>query len=218
MKIASKSDIGRVRDKDEDSILAMTVSSAYKSKTYEKHLLILGDGVGGLPSGELASYLATKYLSSYLLPELLTEKTVDYSSSLHAGIKDANRGILEYALRNPEHAGMCTTLVAAVISEEKLFVGSVGDSRLYVLSGDDMKQVTVDHRDVEPDSFKAKLRSGDVILLCCDGLTDQLKEEEIRKIISKSRSLDAACSALVGEANGRGGVDNVSLILAEVGG
>ncbi|MBN2013831.1 MAG: serine/threonine-protein phosphatase [Candidatus Altiarchaeota archaeon] len=229
IKVAHRSETGKIRDRDEDSIVVLRINAVYESKKYERLLLVLGDGVGGSPSGETASYLATKMLAEYMLPELSSSvRDVDYSPSLKAGIKQANRSLLDYAARNPKHAGMCTTMVAAVLDDLRLYVGNVGDSRLYIINKRGVKQVTEDHVDmggalqqaigclpeVEPSVFKADVGAEDIVLLCCDGLTDMVSDEEIRGKVLESRSLDEACDALVGMADERGGIDNISLILA----
>lgn len=227
-RTAYRSETGRVRDRDEDSIIVLRSSSVYQSEEYDRTLLILADGVGGSPSGEIASYLAAKMLAEYLLPELSSSmRGRDYLSSLKTGIKETNRRVIEYAARNPQHEGMCTTLVAAVLEDERLYVGNVGDSRLYLIDKEGIRQVTEDQvgmggmllqavgylPEVEPDTFRVVLQAGDRVLMCCDGLTDAVSDEEIKEGVLKSKNLREACSTLVDLANERGGVDNISLIL-----
>lgn len=229
MEIGYRSDKGKLREIDEDSIVVLRTNAVYESKVCRRILMVLGDGVGGAPSGEVASYLGTKMLAEYLLPELLSKaEDIDYLNSLKAGIKQVNRSLLEYAARHPEHEGMCTTLVAAVLDDSRLYVGNVGDSRLYVLNGKGVRQVTEDHVDlggalqqavgslpeVEPDVFKVDVGVGDRILICCDGLTDSVSEEEMQEKVFKCGGLGEACDALIEIANDRGGIDNISLILA----
>jgi protein phosphatase len=66
-----------------------------------------------------------------------------------------------------------------------------------------------------PATARIQLRQGDVLLLCSDGLSGKLRNEEIRQIVSDSGdNLAAACAALVAEANNRGGEDNITVVLA----
>lgn len=230
MDAAYYSDVGRLREKDEDSIIVLKIGTCYSQRKSERMLLVLGDGVGGGPSGEVASFLATKMLSEYLLPELLASaQGIDYLPSLREGVREVNRRIMDYCIRNPQHQGMATTLLAAVIEDYTLMACNVGDSRLYVITEKEMKKITVDHTDagglltqavglpyVEADLFKINLTKGNKVLLCCDGLTDMLSEKKIHSIIKEKRGLNSACLSLIKEANEAGGADNISVILAEV--
>jgi len=68
--------------------------------------------------------------------------------------------------------------------------------------------------ELTPATARIQLRKGDLLLLCSDGLSGKLRNEEIREIISAAEDLGAACSALVAEANNRGGEDNITVVLA----
>ena len=142
---------------------------------------------------------------------------------------------------------MGTTVVAATVQENYLYVANVGDSRLYLID-QEIEQITRDHSLVEEmirvgelqrkdakshpdrniitravgvrtpvkiDFFDIKLEPGDVILLCSDGLTNMVEDEDILRIVKKSSSLKEAAQRLVTEANKNGGKDNISVVLAE---
>ena len=70
--------------------------------------------------------------------------------------------------------------------------------------------------DVEPDFFKVELNEGDIVLMCTDGLTNMLEDEEIRMIVKKGRDIVEIATTLVEEANKAGGSDNISVVLLEV--
>ena len=72
------------------------------------------------------------------------------------------------------------------------------------------------HPAVYPDSCKVELEPGNYVLLCCDGLSDVLSDEEIRETIVKAEDLKNACSALIDAANNAGGPDNISVILIRI--
>lgn len=68
--------------------------------------------------------------------------------------------------------------------------------------------------ELTPATARIQLRQGDMLLLCSDGLSGKLRNEEIREIVAAAGELRAACSALVAEANNRGGEDNITVVLA----
>ncbi|MCM1241867.1 MAG: SpoIIE family protein phosphatase, partial [Roseburia sp.] len=68
---------------------------------------------------------------------------------------------------------------------------------------------------VEADFFNLELREGDTILLCSDGLTNMVKDEEIQQILKNGKSLKERAEALVQAANNNGGKDNISVIIIE---
>jgi PPM family protein phosphatase len=68
--------------------------------------------------------------------------------------------------------------------------------------------------ELTPATARIQLRQGDMLLLCSDGLSGKLRNEEIRQIVSAAEDLGAACTALVAEANDRGGEDNITVVLA----
>ncbi|HEV7684489.1 MAG TPA: PP2C family serine/threonine-protein phosphatase [Pyrinomonadaceae bacterium] len=68
--------------------------------------------------------------------------------------------------------------------------------------------------DVTPVTGRIKLRRGDILLLCSDGLSGKLRSEDIQNIVSSNHDLAKACEELIAEANNRGGEDNITVILA----
>ncbi len=160
----------------------------------------------------------------------------------------ANSGIFELSSENRDFEGMGTTLVAATIDGNRLKVGNVGDSRLYIVNGKHIRQITTDHSLVEEmirmggldresarthpnkniitravgvayavsaDFYEVQLQEGDIVLLCSDGLSNMLEDEEIRMLVNAQRDIMEKAEALVRAANQNGGRDNISLILIE---
>ncbi len=213
---------------DEDSIVILRANTVHNSKEFNATILILGDGMGGHNAGEIASYIATRTVGRFLIQRLLY-KELDYLSELDLGVREANKAVLEYSKKNPECEGMGTTLVAAILIDRNLYVANVGDSRLYIINNNkkDIRQVTVDHSmgggiltraigcdpKVKVDTFHAKLKKDDLILLCCDGLSDVVRNDEIKKIALSTEDPQDACDRLIELADSRGSPDNVSLIL-----
>jgi len=249
MEVAYRSDIGKIRDLDEDSILVIRIDSVYSSIRQERALFILADGMGGHNAGEVASSLAVRKIAEYLFPTLISLADVDWSLALRSGIKEVNKSVIDYGIKNPEFQGMGTTLVVAILIDRKLYVGNIGDSRLYLINGNrkEIRQVTKDHSlvqklvdngkitkeeardhpqkniitraigcfpEVEADTFELDLERDDIILLCCDGLTDVVDDDEIKEIVLRNKDIQKVCDELIKAANDRGGPDNISVILA----
>ena len=238
MKAYSITDIGKKRSMNQDYVYASDQPVGNL-----KNLLIVADGMGGHNAGDLASRYTVQEMLSYI-KESEEERPVPL---LSMAIHHANEQVLEKAESEKDLEGMGTTLVAATVQEEYLYVANVGDSRLYLID-DEIEQITHDHSLVEEmirigelqrkdaknypdrnvitraigvrvpvrvDFFDVKLEHGDIILLCSDGLTKRVEDEEILEIVKKSSSIEEAAAALVDTANKNGGKDNISVVLAE---
>ena len=241
--IGMKSDIGKTREVDEDSIRAETSECIIKSKTREIRLLIVADGLGGHQKGEEASKIATESIFREWSKEL--SNGTPFNLILEQGIQNANQDILDYTSKHPEASGMGTTCVCAMVEGNDVVLANVGDSRAYKIS-DEIHQVTKDHSYVqglvdneglskddarehsrkneitkaaglspslEVDTMKLTLDSDESLLLCCDGVNDHLSDDEIQKIVRDSPDPDTACKKIVDMANEKGGHDNISLII-----
>lgn len=110
-------------------------------------LLILADGMGGAPAGDVASRTAVKILARYFENKLLNRNPDDVSIRwlLERSYASAHAGVVKAALMVPERSGMGTTLVTAVIIGNTLVIGNVGDSRAYLIDSGDITQLTKDH-------------------------------------------------------------------------
>ena len=235
LETSCKTDVGRKRAENQDSLLVERVGDA--------HLLAVADGLGGHAAGAVASRVATIEIAQFLKANLTEDNPV---AALKQAIAKANREIYLLSRENPAYAGMGTTLVAAILLPERVWVANVGDSRAYLV-GDAIEQVTKDHSLVQelvdgnvitpdeafghpqknlvtrtlgldqepnPDLYEDVELSGRVLLLCSDGLTDSLRDEEIRSLVVASANLDEACTRLVDLANEKGGADNISVVMA----
>ncbi len=132
-------DRGRVRANNEDSV-AIAEDAA---------LAVLADGMGGYNAGEVASGMATAFISSELgrwLIEASGEVSDhDVRRAMDVCVDNANRAIFNAANANPQYAGMGTTLVVAVLRGTQLLLGHVGDSRAYRWREGQLVQLTRDH-------------------------------------------------------------------------
>jgi protein phosphatase len=224
---ASLTDVGRQRQSNEDSFLE------------RPPVFAVADGMGGARAGEVASRMAV---------EAFDDSGADGSPEemLRRVAREANRRIYEAAQGDSEHAGMGTTLTAAMVSGKEVAVGHVGDSRLYRLRDGQLERLTDDHSlveelvrqgrlspeeaenhpqrsiitralgpepDVDVETFTHTGRDGDVYLLCSDGLSGMVAEDEMTAIVRDTASLEEAARELVSAANRNGGRDNITVVL-----
>lgn len=145
---AALADVGKVRSTNEDAAAARALS-------HGQAFLVVADGVGGAPGGEVASGTAVAAVAD----GLLQYEGHPAPSRLDAAIRMANERVLAVAEEQPEHRGMATTLIAAVIEpgadECVAWVAHLGDSRGYVCSAGTLLRLTADHSWVE-----AQVREG----------------------------------------------------------
>lgn len=144
--IAGKTDIGRQRDLNEDSLVILP----------EFSMAAVADGLGGHRSGHLASQLAVSTLADFFMvtvrrdatwPFPYDEKLSDEENYLCTGLRLANRRIFDRSLKTITDFGMGTTCVALMFDEacEHVSVAHVGDSRCYRIRGGEIIQLTRDH-------------------------------------------------------------------------
>lgn len=230
---ATRSDPGKVRDHNEDSVWPEDDGSAD-----ETIIVAVADGMGGHAGGEVASSVA-----------LDTAMSVGGEPAMR--IQAANLAVVDAAKERPRLAGMGTTLTLGILDPDgDLDLGHVGDSRAYLWRNGELQQVSRDHSyvadlidagelepeqaadhpyrsvitravgldlTVEVDTYGVVLEEGDRILLCSDGLTDMLDDAAIATILGEFDDAGGAADALVEAANEAGGVDNISVVLVDVG-
>lgn len=134
---------GLARDHNEDAIRGTPLD--YEPAKERGYLFIVADGMGGHNAGEIASNEAAQRVYQ----RYYAETDPDVHRCLETGIRSANAELYAQAQADPEQQGMGTTLTAAVIQGNHLYVAHVGDSRLYLIRNDVLEQVTVDHSWVE---------------------------------------------------------------------
>ena len=240
LKAFSLTDVGRKRQLNEDYVCARTEEVGNLSNFF-----IVADGMGGHKAGDRAS----KETVEMMLEKISTVKETDPKVILQEALNVANRKVFLDASASEDLEGRGTTVVAATILDGKLLAMNVGDSRLYLISDGEIRQITMDHSlveemvrkgilakekarnhpkkniitravgvapTVEPDFFEVDLKAGDRILMCSDGLSNMLEDEELQKIVDSVGSLEDKAKFLVDAANVNGGKDNVSVILIEI--
>jgi len=225
--VAYSTDRGWVRDANEDAAAAVRLpGTAGMAWVW---VAAVADGIGGNAGGELASHSA---VNAFILTvqSLVTDGVADPAQLIERGFAEANDQIAVVARSAAGNSEMGTTLTTALVWGRRLWVGHIGDSRLYVLRGGQARQITRDHvlrgmlakylgagSPHVPDIAYEDLRDGDVALLGTDGLFRRLPESEISRIVRASRDVHSACDALVAAAKERDGSDNITAACIAVG-
>ncbi len=220
------------RENNEDAYIAITIGRLY--------LFAVADGLGGMAAGETASSIAIKELSEIAKKGLSDTTFLESMKELLAkGFRKANEEICRQAV-NEKHGMGTTLVAALVNDEGRGIVANVGDSRAYFIGNNIKRitkdhsyvQELVDRgvitqeeasvhpqknivtkiigmEDVEPDFFEIELGEN-TLLLCSDGLTTALMDEEIKDIIIYSKIKDI-CKNLIEAANPKSR-DNITVI------
>jgi serine/threonine protein phosphatase PrpC len=144
VNFAAKSDRGMVRELNEDSYKIITDCPGVP------FIFIIADGMGGHRSGDVASKTAVDFVSNYILqfPEVLSEEK-NINEAIRDIVKKANTNIYIKSNKYESNSGMGTTFIIAVVSGNQLYIGHVGDSRVYTIREGNIKRLTTDHSYVE---------------------------------------------------------------------
>ena len=140
----AKSDIGKVREMNQDAYYISDSSSEVK-------LYLLADGMGGYKGGEIASNLAIKCTKNYI-ENNFKETPKDRESLIQlvaSSMEYANMVVYEKSRENKEYEGMGTTLEVCLIYNNKAYIGHIGDSRIYRIRKEFIRKLTQDHSYVE---------------------------------------------------------------------
>lgn len=241
MRFAAKSDKGMVREINEDSY------NIIGGRPGEPLAFIIADGMGGHNSGEVASKMAVEFAGDYIQQfpgSFCREESIP--TAIQEVMEKANISVYSRSKEHEANSGMGTTFIIAVVCEKKLFIGHVGDSRVYLIRESRIERVTTDHsfieelirngsltreeaenhpgrnvitralgcsEDMQIDIYSCDMMEKDSFLLCTDGLTNMLCEDEIKEIIERFDEPGLICSELVRRANENGGEDNITVIV-----
>lgn len=211
-------------------------------------LAMVADGMGGHKAGEVASQLAVTFVQQAWrdVEEISTPKEAE--AWLVQVITEMNQSIYARSREDKELEGMGTTVVLSVCLEESITIAHIGDSRAYLFSDNEFKQLTNDHslvnelirtgqitkgdaeqhprknvliravgteETVNPDIGTVGWSDGDCLLLCSDGLTNKVSDEEMAKLFQRFEQLEEMTKELIHLANERGGEDNITLAILE---
>ena len=239
IKAYAKSDIGKVRDINED---AYYISNSLD----EIQLYMLADGMGGYNGGEVASNLAIQSAKSYIENNFKEiEKDKDSIIQLiGSSMEYANMIVYEKSRENKELEGMGTTLEICLIYNNRAYIGHIGDSRIYRIRKEFMRKITQDHSYVqklvkdgtitpeeaihhpqknmlikalgcnaftEPDVMVKGFQKDDILIISSDGLTNLVPQNQIFKLAKEN--IEQAPKELIEIANNNGGFDNITVII-----
>ena len=237
MRIAARSDQGRVRDNNEDCL-------AYDARL---GIAVLADGMGGLRAGEVASATAVEAVMQHLIENTERLNARDVGETLREALDLANRRVYALADSRREFSGMGTTLVVGAMHDGHFIAAHVGDSRAYRFRDGSLTRLTSDHSlvqqlveqgilsaaearrapnrnivtravgiefEVECDLIEVDALDGDVFLLCSDGLTDMIDDPTIAYFCGEHVGDEPMrlVETLVNAALAEGGYDNVSVV------
>lgn len=243
VSIGAKTDLGRVRENNEDKF-EFLIPSDEAVLASRGQVFVVCDGMGGHAAGQIASELAAKtFIDVYL-----SHPGDDIKEALVTALNAANRYIFLVAQSVPSRRGMGTTFTGLILVQDQAFVVQVGDSRMYRLRGDVLTQITHDHTymdemvrngtltpeqaSVHPqkhvltravgveeqtlcDVFQFTIEEGDTYFLCSDGILNHVQDTEIFSILSANGPGNAAWK-LVGQALVGGGSDNATALVLKV--
>jgi serine/threonine protein phosphatase PrpC len=156
LRVGRHTDVGMVRDLNEDSLLALELDRVHRSISDPIGLYVVADGMGGHAAGDVASGLAMNTMAEKMATHLLVPQlTSDIDSEAFDGrrwladaVQAANAAV--YAHRQSTGTNMGTTLVAALVIGDTAHIANVGDSRAYLITNDEtIHQITIDHSLVE---------------------------------------------------------------------
>ena len=225
------SDVGRVREANEDSYLVA------------EPLFVVADGMGGHIAGDVASSTAVKVIEGGS-----SQLSSEDPATLTKIISDANAAIWDKAQSDPALRGMGTTCTLVLVDEDRVHIAHVGDSRAYRLREGQLEQLTEDHtlvgrmvqegrlsaeeaqhhpqrsiitralgvdEDVQVDLDTVELSAGDRLLLCSDGLSSMVEDDQIRDVLAPEPDPQKAADGLVQLANEAGGDDNITVVVID---
>ena len=227
LTLHARTDVGLVRTNNEDCFFT----------DLGRGLAIVADGMGGHAGGEVASKIAVDTISDQVVRvrSLWPFGRAQRERGLVVeAIRSANQRIREAAAQDGALLGMGTTVVVLWIRGRRAHVAHVGDSRIYRYRRGGLVQLTRDHSwpseegamrnvlmravgaedQIEIDHRLLDVAPGDVFLLCSDGLTRPVGDEEIVRALRETKNGEEASQRLIDLAKGNGAPDNVTVVLA----
>jgi serine/threonine protein phosphatase PrpC len=259
--VCGGSDVGRTREHNEDAFAVADLTTATTLPFAERAvqtatpgprglLFMVADGMGGAAAGEIASSMAVDVVLQELTSRWSNAQASDaatFAAALQAAATVANERIYQFASEHPEYRGMGTTATIAGVLGDMLYIAQVGDSRAYLVRGDEARQMTKDQsliqRLIDAGELTAEeaevsdrrniilqalgpegvvsvdvthqaLRRGDTLVLCSDGLSGVVRDQDIARAAQEESDVAVLCARLIDQANASGGPDNITVVAA----
>ena len=241
MKLAGKTDVGRVRQENQDDYRAGELPGGAV-------WALVCDGMGGAKGGREASQGACNVIENFFQEQYAQCGAGQEEPFLKKALLYANRFVFQKAAHEEALAGMGTTAVCALVRSGNVYLCHAGDSRAYLIRDRKLTQLTHEHSYVqelvdcgtiteeeaehhpqkniitralgvdyrlEPEFTAAKLKREDRLLLCTDGLTNMVPVEEMEELLAQGTFYDLP-DRLIEAANAHGGSDNITALLLAV--
>jgi len=183
--------VGKVRQQNEDSYLVSTESGVWA----------VADGMGGHEAGDVASHTVVEELEQITTPTSAANLLAD----CEARMVNANNRLKRLADARG-WALIGTTVAILLIYEEFFACVWSGDSRIYRIRRSQIEQLSIDHTEVQ------ELETGDIFVICSDGLTNHVDNQEILALAT-SNLPQRACDLLIDLTLDRGATDNVTVVV-----
>ena len=231
MRFYGLTDIGRRREMNQDTFCVHRFDD-------KQGFGLVCDGMGGQSAGNVASDMARTIIADKIRKAVETGVMDDPRSLLEAALREANYSVYKRSMVEPEYRGMGTTAVVAFVRGETAYCAHVGDSRIYLLREGRLLQELMEKGEIKPEEMRTHpnrnmitravgvgltietdlmqipLCAGDKLLLCSDGLTNMVGNEQIAALLGQNTGEDA-CRLLIEEANKAGGMDNITAVVIE---
>lgn len=238
MKFSSLTDIGLVRNTNQDSSAVFPFNGNY--------LVMVCDGIGGANAGEVASFECINYFKNRIDKELNFKSLEDAKAFLLKEIQICNKYVLNIANRKAEFRGMGSTFTGFLFTKHGNLAFNVGDSRCYGITNGKLHQITKDHSlvnemldagEITPAEAKHHpkrnyltnamgiwptiridiydVKDYDMYLACSDGLHGYCSEKEISEIFKENERLGVISKKLISLALLKGGHDNITVIVGK---
>lgn len=238
--IVGNTDIGCKRQTNEDWLDSFECENGL--------VAVVCDGMGGHVGGQVASHTAVDAIRDFLLSHYFDNP----KDAIIAACNAANQAILQKTMERPELSGMGSTCVMLIVRNGKVYIGSVGDSRVYLIRSKKIHQLTKDQSYVQmlvdlgeiskeqaehhprkneitnalglPSMQPATVldtpinpEAGDCFLLCSDGLSGMVSDEEIARVVSSQSTMSQKMrvDSLIERARKHGGLDNITCQIVE---
>ena len=236
-EMIAATDIGQIRELNEDSLRIMP----------QINLAVVADGMGGHKAGDIASRLAVGSLCDYFQEQALIRDAIGGEVNeeiMSDAFALANSEVYANAHQYSNCEGMGTTLIAGSFQPDEVFVGHIGDSRLYRFAQGSLEQLTVDHTlatelsaetpltelpayahhvlrkalgiesSCNPDFMTITPEKGQIFVMCSDGLTGVLSDQDIATALTlRAHQPEVCIDSMIRACNEQGAPDNISIVL-----
>lgn len=249
LEIGFATDVGRQRQRNEDSYGIFVPQDGEQNPSQLTGLLVVADGMGGERAGDRASRMAVEQLRQWFSSgayRAWPENNGSLEAVMVRAVRDVSNAIYKVGDADPTIRGLGSTVVVCALSGEVMTLAHVGDSRCYHVRGNTIRQLTTDHSWVqrqvdagllshddarrhpqrnilirslgdalppEVDTQALDVADGDLFVLCTDGLTGGVSDEEILQFTSYFRNPQQLADALVRLANDKDGSDNITVVV-----